>query len=70
MFWIGMIVGIVVTILVTFAYIAWCFKICDVTLDDFQRMREVNGAIIENRECTVEVWHDDDCVHADTFEKH
>ena len=69
MFWIGMLVGIVTTILVSYAWIVYCFKTAGVNREDFCGLIEVNKAVIENRECTVEVWHDENCVHADTFEK-
>ena len=69
MFWIGMIVGIVVTFLVSFAYIAWCFKVTGVTYDEYADMTEVIGEAITNRESTIQVWHNGELLDETVLEE-
>ena len=59
MFWIGMIVGAILTIAIAVGYVAYCCKVVGVTRHEFDEMSELIGDALVNRESEVEVWHDD-----------
>ena len=69
MFWIGMIVGIVLFITVFLGYFGWCMHITGTSWDDFVNLVLVNETAIENRESTVQVWHEGDCLLERVFEE-
>lgn len=59
MFWIGLIAGIVLTFVVSFAYIVYCFKVCGVTYDEYVGMRDLNTEALLNRKSHIQVFTDD-----------
>jgi len=60
MFWIGFIVGMVVLALIVFGIFVLSMKLADSSWDEFNRLVELNGAALLNRDCRVEVISEDD----------
>lgn len=69
MFWIGMIVGVIITFVVSFAYMAWCFKVTGVTYDEYVDMAETVEAAIDNRESRLQAWHSDELLSEAVLEE-
>ena len=69
MFWIGMIVGIVLVIGGTLGYFMYCMHITGTSWEDYNNLVEVNATAIGNRESTVQVIHEGECLFEATFEE-
>ena len=69
MFWIGLIVGVVLTVVIAAAYIKWCFWICKVDRDEFDDYLEVVSDALNNRESTLQVYHDGELLNEVTFKE-
>jgi hypothetical protein len=69
MFWIGMIVGIVFVIAVSFGYFMWCMHVTGTSWDEFLELVEANTTTLENRESTIRVIHEGECLFEATFEE-
>lgn len=69
MFWIGFIVGMVVTIVLPLAYIAWCFYVCRVDYVEFCDVRESIAQALVNRESTITVTHDEEVLSSVTLKE-
>lgn len=70
MFWIGVIVGVVAFVALATLFVMACFMIAGVNLEDFKGLVMLNNAVIYNRTCEVEVYHDHESIYSDTFEEH
>lgn len=69
MYWIGLIVGILVTIIVEFALFKLAMYYVDMNWKDFDKLVDTNKAALDNRESTVQVYHDGECVFEAVFEE-
>lgn len=69
MYWIGLIVGVIVTVIVEFAFFLWCMYVTETSWADYRNLVGVNRAAIENRESTVQVYHDGECIFETVFEE-
>lgn len=69
MFWIGLIVGIVLTVVIATAFVMWCFWVAQVDRDEFRGYTEVIGAALWNRESTLQVYHDGELLDEVTFKE-
>ena len=69
MYWIGLIVGILVTIMVEVAFFMWCMYVSETSWDDFYNLVGANATAIENRESTMQVYHDGECLFEAVFEE-
>lgn len=59
MFWIGLIVGMIITISTAAGFFAYCMIAAGVSWDDYTNLVDANKAAIENRDSRVEVYDDD-----------
>ena len=69
MFWIGMIVGIVVTLAASFTLFVYCMSASGTSFEEFEDLVEANAAAMMNRESKMQVWHDDECIYETVFEE-
>ena len=69
MFWIGLIVGVVLTVAIAAAYIMWCFWVCKIDRDEYCDYVEVMSDAIRNRESTLQVYHDGELLNEVTFKE-
>ena len=59
MFWIGLIVGMIITISTAGGFFGYCMAVTGVSWDDYTNLVDANKAAIENRDSRVEVYDDD-----------
>lgn len=59
MFWIGIIVGMILLILISFVIFVCGLKACDASWNDFTNLVEANAAALINRDSRIEVWCED-----------
>lgn len=69
MFWIGLIVGIVITVIAIAAIALVCNYIVFHDIDTFVDVCEVLAAASDNREAIVTVTHDDEILATAVFEE-
>lgn len=69
MFWIGLIVGIVITVILVAAWFYFCFKVTYHDVDTFVDMCTVVHEACENREAIVTVTHNDEVLATAVFEE-
>lgn len=69
MFWIGLIVGVLFTVGLAFAWIKYCFWITKVDREEFNDYIDVLGDAIWNRESTLQVYHDGELLNEVTFKE-
>ena len=69
MFWIGLIVGILISVVAVIAIIKWSFWVTKVDREEFDDYIEVLGAAIWNRESTLQVYHDGELLNEVTFKE-
>lgn len=59
MFWIGIIVGMILTLLVGSGIFAYCMYACGVSWEDYNNLVEANKAVLINRDSRIEVYDED-----------
>lgn len=69
MFWIGLIVGILISVVAVIAIIKWCFWVTKVDRDEFDDYVDVISDAIWNRESTLQVYHDGELLNEVTFKE-
>lgn len=69
MFWIGMIVGIIVTIVIAFGVFAVCCKITGVDRDEARNTQNLIATAITNRESTMVLLREGDYLGSVRFEE-
>jgi N-methylhydantoinase B/oxoprolinase/acetone carboxylase alpha subunit len=69
MFWIGLIVGVILTIVSAIAYLLYCMNVSGISGDDFNNGVDALHTAWSNRESTIEVWHDDKPLSVYTFKE-
>ena len=69
MFWIGLIVGIIITTIVIFGLLAFSCYVTYGSMDTFESMVDVVIAANENRESEVRVYHDGEILDVAIFEE-
>ncbi len=69
MFWIGLIVGVVLTVVIAAAYIMWCFWITKIDRDEYRDYIDVVCDALWNRESTLQVYHDGELLNEVTFKE-
>lgn len=69
MFWIGFIVGVVITLLAFTGLFLWSMKTLQMDFREYGEFCELLGDAVENRESTMQVWHDGELVNEMDFEE-
>lgn len=69
MFWIGLIVGIVITIVITLGLIVACFKITGTTYDEYRNAQDTVATAITNRESEMVIVHNGETIASCVFEE-
>lgn len=69
MFWIGLIVGIVITIVISFGIMAVCCKIVGVTKDEFRNAQDTIATAMTNRESEMVIVHNGETIASCVFEE-
>lgn len=69
MFWIGLIVGIITTVVLVGGHVLVCLKGSYKSADEFWGMVDVIHEAVTNRESTIQVWHDGEVIEAMTLEE-
>lgn len=69
MFWIGLIVGVVITLMASAGYFLWCLHETKMNFRDFGDFVEILGDAVDNRESTMQVWHDGELMNEMVFEE-
>lgn len=69
MFWIGMIVGAIITLVAVIGYFVWVCRDANANFDDLVRIGEAGRQACHNRESTLQVWHEDECLFETVFEE-
>lgn len=69
MFWIGLIVGVVITLLAIAGYFLWCMKNAQMSFREYGDFCEFLGDALDNRESTMQVWHDGELLNEMNFEE-
>lgn len=69
MFWIGMIVGVIITVIAAFAYVRICMKLVNVSTEEFWEGTDVLATAWSNRESEVLVLHDGEILATYAFEE-
>ena len=69
MFWIGLIVGAIITISIAFGWIAVCCKIVGVTKDEFCNAQDTIATALVNRESEMVITHDGEVIASCIFEE-
>ena len=67
MFWIGFVVGIITLIVVSVAYIAWCFHVVKVDRYEYRGMVDTISEALVNRESTITTTHNDEILSSVTL---
>ena len=69
MFWIGLIVGIVIWNLLSFAVVVGCMWLCNISIEEFGGLINITASAVGNRESRIQVWHDDELLDEVTLEE-
>jgi H+/gluconate symporter-like permease len=69
MFWIGLIVGIIIAIIASVGFAAYCCKKVYGDRKTFMSMVDVTRVAAENRESEVQVYHDGELLKIAFFEE-
>jgi hypothetical protein len=69
MFWIGLIVGIIISVVAFAGYFMWCLYCTQMSFDDFEDFCDVLGDAVWNRESSMQVWHDGELINEMIFEE-
>jgi FtsZ-interacting cell division protein ZipA len=67
MFWIGLIVGVLIAAVALIAIIAWTFWATKMDLDEYRGYLDVVSAALNNRESTLQVYHNGELLDEVTF---
>lgn len=69
MFWIGLIVGVVIGLVALVVLFLWSLHVNKMDLCDYVEFCYVLGDAVENRESSMQVWHDGELINEMIFEE-